>query len=287
MDHAPDTRTTPTTSPVMPLARPAAAPWLPPVPAGVRRGSRTVAVVGACGGAGTSTLAAGVAHGLRRSGEGGVLVDLDAPGGGLDVLLGVEDEAGARWPELADARGDVDGAGLLAALPRWRSVPVLSASRRHAGAPDDAVVVDVCTGLLGAGESVVLDLPRPNAWSPAVRLLVAAADQVLLVVPCTVPGVASAVAACAALRDAQANDPWAVARGPAAGRVDAAAVQSALGVAVVAELRWDRRLAEAVGRGEGPPVGRRTPLGRAAAELLDVLADVPAEARSRSLTGAS
>src|SRR5918997_5847376 len=117
--------------------------------------SRVVAVVGACGGAGTSTLAAAVAHGLRRSREPAALVDLDVPGPGLDVLLGVEDAPGARWPELAAARGDVDGRGLLAALPRWGSVPVLSGSRLRAERPDDAVLLDVCTALLRAGEAVV------------------------------------------------------------------------------------------------------------------------------------
>lgn len=247
-----------------------------------------MAVVGACGGAGTSTLAAGLAHGLRRAGEGGVLVDLDAPGAGVDVLLGVEDEPGARWPELADARGDVDGAGLVAALPRWRSVPVLSAARSHGEPPDDAVAVDVCTGLLRAGESVVLDLPRPQAWTPAARFLVAAADAVLLVVPCTVPAVAGAVAAVPRLGAAWAGTCWVVARGPAAGRVDPAAIESALGLPVVAEARWDRRLADAVGRGEGPPVGRRTPLGRAAADLVPALVSargtvhVPARETSRA-----
>lgn len=250
-----------------------AAPWFTDRP-GVRRAgraTRTVAVVGACGGAGTTTIAAAVAHGLRRADEPAVLVDLDVPGPGQDVLLGIEDEPGARWPELTAARGDVDGDGLLAALPRWRTVPVLSASRQHTDPPDDAVVVDVTTALLRAGESVVLDLPRPAAWSQAAGLLAAAADVVLLVVPCTVPGVAGAVAAGARLHAAQVREPWVVARRPVPGRVDAPALEAALGLDVVAEVRWDGRLADSVDRGEGPPVGRRSPLGRVAAELATAL----------------
>ncbi|GAA1718352.1 hypothetical protein GCM10009809_12800 [Isoptericola hypogeus] len=282
MDKAPGS----STRPLAPTAlTPAAAGAVaPPAPTGVpwftgpadpRRASRTVAVVGACGGAGTSTVAAAVAHGLRRSAERAVLVDLDVPGGGADVLLGVEDEPGARWPELAAARGDVDGEGLVAALPRWRTVPVLSASRQQADGPDDAVVVDVATALLRAGESVVLDLPRPTAWSPAARLLASAADVVLLVVPCTVPGAAGAVSTCALLRGAQVREPWVVARRPVPGRVDAAALEAALGLDVVAEARWDARLADAVDRGEGPPLGRRSPLGRLAAGLATALQDAP------------
>lgn len=264
----------PTTPSAASATRPAVlAPW--PGAASTLPPSRTVAVLGARGGAGTSLVAAALAHGLRGSGERAVLVDLDVPGGGLDVLLGAEDEPGARWPELAAARGDVDGDGLVAALPRWRSVPVLSGGRAQTRAPDDAVVLDVVTGLLRAGESVVLDLPRPPAWSSAARLLAAAADAVLLVVPCSVPGVAGAVAAVHALRDAGAPAPWVVARRPVPGRVDAAALSGALGLDVVAELRRDPRLADAVERGEGPRVGRRSALGRTAGELVAALARTP------------
>ncbi|MFC7878719.1 hypothetical protein, partial [Isoptericola sp. NPDC057391] len=231
MDDAP-TRTLPrptspgptSTLPTTAWPPPGTAPWAP------GRGRRTVAVVGACGGAGVSTLAAALAQGLRRAEEGAVLVDLDLPGPGADVLLGIEDEPGARWPELAAARGDVDGVGLVAALPRWRAVPVLSGARLSPARPDDAVVVDVCTGLLRGGETVVLDLPRPAAWTPAARMLVASADVVLLVAPCTAPGVAGALATWAELVELGVRDPWLVARRPAPGRVDAAALGDAVGL---------------------------------------------------------
>jgi len=268
MDDAPTrTLTRPTdTRPTTAWPPPGPAPWAP------GPGRRTIAVVGACGGAGVSTLAAALAQGLRRAGEGAVVVDLDLPGPGVDVLLGIEDEPGARWPELAAARGDVDGAGLIAALPRWHSVPVLSGARLSPARPDDAVVVDVCTGLLRGGETVVLDLPRPAAWSAAARMLVASADAVLLVAPCTAPGVAGALATWGGLADLGVRDPWLVARRPAPGRVDADALGEAVGLPVVATVRADARLAAAVDRGDGPPVGRRTPLGRAAASLVTVLA---------------
>ncbi|MFI2105169.1 septum site-determining protein Ssd [Isoptericola sp. NPDC019693] len=262
----------PSPGPVRTVAPPAS--W----PPGRGRGDgpghdrRTIAVVGACGGAGVSTVAVALAQGLRRAGDGAVLVDLDLPGPGLDVLLGIEDEPGARWPELAAARGDVDGVGLVAALPRWHSVPVLSGTRSSPGRPDDAVVVDVCTGLLHAGETVVLDVPRPAAWTAAVRMLVAAADVVLLVVPCTAPGVAGAMATWAELVELGVRDPWLVARRPAPGRVDAVALGDAVGLPVATTVRADARLAAAVDRGDGPPVGRGTPLGRAVAPLVTALA---------------
>lgn len=232
---------------------------------------RVIAAVGACGGAGTSTLAAALTRALRRAGEPATLVDLAVPGAGLDVLLGVEHEPGARWPELADARGEVDGSGLLAALPRWGAVPVLSGSRLRPERPDDAVVLDVCSALLRAGESAVLDLPVPGAWSSAAASLVGAADVVLLVVPLTAPGAAGAVAAAGALRAAGAQDVRLVARRPSPGRVDVAALERALDLHAVTTVPWDRRLAGAVERGEGPAVGHRTPLGRCAAEAVSAL----------------
>ncbi|MGW8568056.1 pilus assembly protein FlpE [Isoptericola sp. NPDC055881] len=244
----------------------ARAPWA------VGRGRRTIAVLGACGGAGTSVVAAAVALGLRRGGEPAVLVDLDLPGAGADVLLGIEDEPGARWPELTAARGEVDGAGVVAALPRWRSLPVLSGARLRPERPDDAVVVDVCTGLLRGGETVVLDLPRPGAWTAGTRMLLAAADASLLVTPCSAPGVAGALVARAQLAGLGAPEPWLVARGPVPGRVDAGALEEALELRVAATVRRDPRLAAAVDRGDGPPVGRGAPLGRAARSLVAALA---------------
>ena len=66
-------------------------------------------VVGARGGVGASTLAAALAaRGARRTAS--VLVDLDAAAPGLDLLVGLEDDPGVRWPDLAGAAGAIDGA---------------------------------------------------------------------------------------------------------------------------------------------------------------------------------
>ncbi|WP_211340857.1 pilus assembly protein FlpE [Xylanimonas allomyrinae] len=235
-----------------------------------------VAVVGARGGAGASCVAAAVAHGLRRAHGRGVLVDLDAGGPGVEVLLGVEDEPGARWPELTGARGDVDGRGLLAALPRWGAVPVLSTTRLLPAAPDDDVVLDVCAALLRSGETVVADLPRPGAWTPAVRALLADADEVVVVTTASMPGAAGAVAVARAL-DGLTGGARArlVLRGPGAGRVEATDVERLTGLPVVAQVGEDRALAGAVERGEGPRVGRGTRLGRAGARVAELLAAGP------------
>ncbi|MFD7021280.1 septum site-determining protein Ssd [Promicromonospora sukumoe] len=246
---------------------------------------RVIGVVGACGGAGASVVAACLAHGLRRGGERATLVDLDAHGPGADLLLGSDGGRGARWPDLVEARGEVDGIGVVAALPRWGAVPVLSGTATGAP-PHDDVVLGVCRGLVRAGETLVLDLPRPGAWgtatqrggasSPApggtaVRTLLAACDTALLVVPLTLPATVGAQRVRDALREAGVPDVRLVLRGPAPGAVDQGDVSAALGLPVAAVVDRDAGLARAIERGEGPAVSRRTTLGRFATDVAAAL----------------
>ena len=79
---------------------------------------------------------------------------------GIDVLLGLEAADGVRWPDLADARGEVSGADVLALLPRWGACAVLSADRARPGAPEPAVVADVLHALTTEAGALVLDLDR-------------------------------------------------------------------------------------------------------------------------------
>lgn len=68
-------------------------------------------------GVGTSTLAALLARELSERGLKCVLVDADLQGGGLDVLLGVENEDGSRFGEISAPLGNIDGKALLRELP--------------------------------------------------------------------------------------------------------------------------------------------------------------------------
>jgi hypothetical protein len=119
-----------------------------------------VGVVGGCGGVGASTFAAVLAAvaGLRRR---SVLVDLDPVAGGIDVLVGLEGVAGARWSGLLLGGGRLDPLVLVDGLPQWSSVAVLSA--------DLAPEPDAVSQLLGVAclaGPVVLDLGR---WDSPAR----------------------------------------------------------------------------------------------------------------------
>lgn len=85
--------------------------------------NRVVAVVGARGNVGASTLALHLAGAL-----GAVVVDAHGAGN-LDVLAGIEGEPGLRWPQLATLAEEIDGKKLRDNLPAWYGVPVLSGDR--------------------------------------------------------------------------------------------------------------------------------------------------------------
>jgi len=218
-------------------------------------GGAVVAVVGARGGAGASVVAASLARAAARRRAPVCLVDLALVGGGLDVLLGVEQDPGVRWPDLADARGRLDGEDLLARLPRWGPVPVVSTER--GGGPEPAALADVVAALaeVTAARSgvLVLDVDRAALGTGAAgAALLDACDEVLVVTPLDVTGVAGA----AAVRDRVAGPAALVLRRPAPGRLAPAEVAEAVGLDVAATVGWDRTLAGAVERGQGPCVGR-------------------------------
>jgi len=193
------------------------------------------------------------------------LVDLALVGGGLDVLLGVEEEPGVRWPDLTDARGRLDGDELLARLPRWSAVPVVSTER--GSGPEPAALADVVAALadVTAARSgvLVLDVDRATlAAGSSTHGLLEACDEVLVVTPLDVLAVAGA----AAVRDRLEAPAALVVRRPAPGRLSGAEVADAVGLDVAATVGWDRALAGAVERGQGPCVGRG-PVVRAGREL--------------------
>src|SRR4051812_19306479 len=85
--------------------------------------AQVLGVVGGSGGVGASAFAAVLAAVAGES----LLVDVDAAGGGVDVLLGIEAVDGARWSDLHLAGGRLDASVLLAGLPRWGPCAVLAA----------------------------------------------------------------------------------------------------------------------------------------------------------------
>ena len=230
----------------------------------------TVAVLGACGGLGASSLAAALALSAGRS-TSALLVDGDPLGGGIDLLLGLEDAPGLRWGDVAGARGSVRPAVLAQNLPRLGSTAVLSCSRgapAAGGLDPDAVAVVLDAGRRGHG-CVVLDVARH--LDEAARAALAAAGTLLVVTSTGVRGAAAAQAVLAATAPL-VGDVRLVVRAPAGrARTDPLALADALGVPLGAVLAHDPSLVEAAERGQPPPVRGRGATARACADLADVL----------------
>ncbi|WP_210756427.1 septum site-determining protein Ssd [Gordonia paraffinivorans] len=224
-------------------------------PAGV------VAVIGAHGGAGASTLAAAVALTGVGLGSPTLLLDLDDVAPGADLLLGIEQRPGLRWQGLSLDGGAVSGAALHRALPRAENDLVVLTSERvpAAGISPEAVTAVIDAGRTN-GDLVVLDVPRSD--SAVVRAAMSSADLVVLVSTPTVGG-------CAAARRVHARligntvAVELVVRGPSPGGLRPARVAAAIGVPLLAAYRPDPRLPM---RLESGPlrVRPRSPLGRAA-----------------------
>jgi secretion/DNA translocation related CpaE-like protein len=231
-----------------------------------------VAIVGAGGGAGASTLAAAVAlTAADRLRCGTVLVDGDPLGGGIDLLLGLESVSGLRWPDLVVEDGRVAAAALRDALPAAKpGLGVLACGRPTADTapaePGPAAVRAVLGAGRSAGDLVVCDVS--SSRGPHADQMLDDADLVVLMVPARLRAVAAARAVTAYIRPRNPNQALIV-RGPAPGGLRGTEVADALGLPLLAAVRAQPRLASRLERaGLAVPRG---PLRTAADAVLGAL----------------
>lgn len=222
-----------------------------------RISGEVVAVIGGRGGAGATTLAAALAVTAARQHRRTLLVDADPLGGGIDLVLGGESDAGARWPDLGAARGRVSGSALTAALPRMHDLSVLSWDRGDVlRVPPEAMETVLEAGRRSC-ELVVADLPR--SLDEGSRIVLSLASLVLLVVPAEVRASAAATRIATQLAPMCA-DLRLVVREPSPSGLAADQVARALGLPLVGFLRAEPGLELALERGEPPARQRRSPL---------------------------
>jgi secretion/DNA translocation related CpaE-like protein len=234
----------------------------------VRLSGDVVAVVGGRGGAGATTLAAALAVTASRTGRRTMLVDADPLGGGIDLVLGGESDAGVRWPDLGATRGRVPGSALTGALPRMGALSILSWDRGDVlSVPGEAMDTILDAGRRSC-ELVVVDLPR--ALDDASRTVLSLASLVLLVVPAEVRAAAAATRVATQLAPLCA-DLRLVVRAPSPSGLSADEIARALGLPLVGFLRAEPGLDLALERGEPPARRGRSPLAALCESLLDDL----------------
>jgi secretion/DNA translocation related CpaE-like protein len=220
---------------------------------------RSVAVVGGRGGAGASVFAVA----LALTAADALLIDADPWSGGLDLVLGAENRSGVRWPDLSLRTGRLSSSALREALPRHHDVSVLTGGRSPADIDAPALAAVLDAGGRG-GATVVCDLPRRGGVLAETAL-----DAVDLVVVTTTADVRSCAATTAVAAWARAVNPNAglVVRGPSPGGLRAAEVARAVGLPLLAAMRPQPRLADALEHG-GLRLTRRCPLSVAARQVL-------------------
>ena len=228
-----------------------------------------VAVIGGCGGAGASVLATAVAVTAHRQGRPVLLADLDRWGAGLDVVLGLETDAGARWGDLAATSGRMPTDALHQALPSL----VVAGGRLPVLCHDRSVRTDVPADLLDvvldsgrrAGDLTVLDLPRhPTAAADRTLEL---ADLVVVVTTADVRGCFAARRVVDRVTELGGRMGLVV-RGPSPGGLGADDLTAALGAPLISSMRPQPGLAKDLESCRLPGQDGRGPLAQAAADVL-------------------
>lgn len=226
-----------------------------------RRGA-VVGVIAGRGGAGASVFSTA----LAQAAPDALLVDADPWSGGVDLVLGSERDTGLRWPDLALQGGRLSYPALRDALPQRRGVSVLSGSRTGSdidAAPLGAVIDAGSRG----GATVICDLPRRSTG--AVETALDAADLVVMIAPADVRSCAAAAAITPWLSGINPNA-GVVVRGPSPGGLTSADVATIVGLPLLAAMRPQPRVADALERG-GLRLRSRSPLAVAARRVLAVL----------------
>lgn len=151
---------------------------------GPSRDGQITAVIGACGGAGASTLAVGLARAARTGGADVLLIDADPLSAGIDLILGADEATGSRWGDVQALKGAVSTASLRDALPTVQGVTVLAPTRDRS----QAITSDTLSDVLDAGsrgfDHLIIDLPC--TVDPMIEMALGRAAQTLLITPADV-----------------------------------------------------------------------------------------------------
>lgn len=247
---------------------PAAAAWLTnrlaPAPA-AHAVAPMIAVTGARGGVGASVLSAGLALAATGEGRRVLLIDGDAAGGGLDVVLGWEHRKGLRWRDVAAAEGPFDPDTLAHDLPQEDGLSVLSFDREPAGQPAPTAVREAIEAARRGSDLVVVDMPRSGAaW---LQGCLDAVDLSILVVPAEVRAVAAARRLLGELTEWSRCVRLAV-RVPSPGKLRVSDVAAAVGRPSAARLHCEPKLRASV---ETSGVSHRDVRGRLAETAQEIL----------------
>lgn len=239
---------------------------------------KVLAVLGARGGAGASVFTVAVGLTALNAGHNALIIDCDPRGGGLDLVMGVETEAGCRWPDIELSAGRIAVSALHNSLLTRRRgearLTLLSGARKGESPAPDAVAAVIEAGRR-AGEVVICDVPRqlePTAWSVIDR-----ADLTVIVTPAELRAAMTARQLATELT-ARGVKAQLLLRVPSPGALLPSEVAAAAGIPLLATMHPEPRLAESLETGKFRPKPRG-PLTAAARAALAELAALPPKRR--------
>ena len=181
------------------------------------------------------------------------------------MTLGIEQERGVRWPDLAGARGRIDGPELLRALPAVDGVAVLSFDRARDVRPAAEILREVLIALSRATDLVVVDLPRPD--HEVFEALSSSVDVIVLLAGAGICDLAGASAITEHLIPL-CPDVWLCLRAGGKGGSFAETVALALDLPLLAVLREEPSLAADLLHGIPPGTSRKGALAATADTVL-------------------
>jgi secretion/DNA translocation related CpaE-like protein len=158
---------------------------------GPSRHGRIVTVMGAGGGAGASTLAAGLARVANAAGQRVLLVDADPLSAGIDLVLGADDATGGRWSDVLGISGRINPNVLRDALPNLDGITILGPARQTSVELNPAAFTQVLEAGIRGFDLIVVDLPCAISAINACAL--SKASSALLIAPAHVLATCRAV----------------------------------------------------------------------------------------------
>jgi secretion/DNA translocation related CpaE-like protein len=238
---------------------------------------KVLAVIGARGGAGASVFAASVGLTVMKAGGNALLVDCDRRGGGLDLVIGAEAEAGLRWPEI-NLNGRVAANSLHDSLPVRKHgdgrLTLLSGARKGEDPPPDAVAAVVEAGRR-AGEVVICDVPRHLQATALTAIDLA--DLTVIVMPAELRACIAADLLAKELSE-RGDTPQLIIRGPSPGGLRLKEIAASTDFPVLTTMSPEPHLAQSLERGRFVP-RPKGPLSRAAHKVLKELSVLPPKPR--------
>lgn len=224
-----------------------------------------VSVMGGCGGAGATTLAASLVLAGARRGFASLLLDADPFGGGIDLVLGHENVEGMRWRDLDRTQGRVSGESLRQVLPSRSGVSTLSWDRGEPVDVHSSSVRAVLAAAARAYDLVAVDVPRQ--FDDVTEEILGRSVLIVLLVPEDIHALSASGRVLAQLQRHTGN--VALLTRARRGGIGSSAVSETLGLPVLGRVRHERHLASNLDAGAGP--GRSRTLRSGCRSILDTL----------------